>query len=273
MGIKLARGRVLSQTLDTPDRPAGAVVVNEAFRRKFFSGGGDPVGAHMDDNDKAELKTGIVGVVTDVRQSLYEPPLAEMDWLIDQIDVKDRLGSLTNTVLVVRSSGDLQALAPSLRNAMHEIDPTVPFGTPETMTEVVSETLVFERMEGWLFGIFAGFALLLAVIGLYGLINHEVELRTREIGIRMALGSTRGLVVSGVWRRVAVLMVVGVSAGWILTLALKKLLSAVVEMNASHDLLLLAGLTATLVLVGLLASIAPARRAATIDPMQALRSE
>jgi putative ABC transport system permease protein len=70
-----------------------------------------------------------------------------------------------------------------------------------------------------------------------------------------------------------VLMVVGVSAGWILTLALKKLLSAVVEMNASHDLLLLAGLTATLVLVGLLASIAPARRAATIDPMQALRSE
>jgi putative ABC transport system permease protein len=273
MGIKLAHGRVLSQTLDTPDRPAGVVVVNEAFRRKFFSAGGDPVDAHMDDNDKAELKTGIVGVVTDVRQSLYEPPLAEMDWLIDQIDVKDRLSSMTNMVLVVRSSGDLQALAPYLRNAMHEIDPTVPFGTPETMTEVVSETLVFERMEGWMFGIFSGFALLLAVVGLYGLINHEVELRTREIGIRMALGSTRGLVVSGVWRRVAVLMVVGVSAGWMLTLALKKMLSAVVEMRASHDLSLLAGLTLTLVLVGLLASIAPARRAANTDPMQALRSE
>jgi putative ABC transport system permease protein len=273
MGIKLAHGRVLSQTLDTPDRPAGSVVVNEAFRRKFFSGGGDPVGAHMDDNDKAEMKTGIVGVVTDVRQSLYEPPLAEMDWLIDQIDVKDRLSTMTNMVLVVRSNGDLQALAPSLHNAMHEIDPTVPFGTPETMTEVVSESLVFERMEGWLFGIFAGFALLLAVVGPYGLINHEVGLRTREIGIRMALGSTRRLIVSGVWWRVVVLMVVGVSAGWMLTLALKKMLSAVVVMHAGHDLLLLAGLTVTLVLVGLLASIAPARRAATIDPMQALRSE
>jgi putative ABC transport system permease protein len=272
MGIKLAHGRLLSQTLDTPDRPAGAVAVNEAFRRKFFSGD-DPVGAHMDDNDKAELKTGIVGVVTDVRQSLYEPPLAEMDWLVDQVDVKSRLDYMTNMVLVVRSSGDLQALAPSLRNAMHEIDPTVPFGTPETMAEVVSETLVFERMESWLFGIFAGFALLLAVVGLYGLINHEVELRTREIGIRMALGSTRGLVVSGVLWRVTVLMVVGVSAGWMLTLALKKLLSAVVEMHASQDLLLLAGLTAALVLVGLLASIASARRAATIDPTQALRSE
>jgi ABC-type antimicrobial peptide transport system permease subunit len=189
------------------------------------------------------------------------------------MDVKSRLDYMTNMVLVVRSSGDLQALALSLRSAMHEIDPTVPFGTPETMTEVVSETLVFERMESWLFGIFAGFALLLAVVGLYGLINHEVELRTREIGIRMALGSTRGLVVGGVWWRVAVLMVVGVSVGWMLTLALKNLLSAVVEMHASHDLLLLAGLTVALVLVGLLASIAPARRAATIDPMQALRSD
>jgi len=72
MGIKLVHGRTLSQALDTPDRPASAVVVNEAFRRKFFSSGGDPVGAHMDDHDKAELKTGIVGVVSDVRQDLNE---------------------------------------------------------------------------------------------------------------------------------------------------------------------------------------------------------
>jgi putative ABC transport system permease protein len=269
MGIKLVHGRMLSQALDTPDRPASAVVVNEAFRRKFFSAGGDPVGAHMDNHDKAELKTGIVGVVSDVRQDLNEPPLAEMDWLIDEIAPKERLGNLANMTLVVRSDGDLQALAPSLRNAMHEIDPTVPFKTPETMTEVVSETLVFERMESWLFGIFAAFALLLAVVGLYGLVNHEVELRTREIGIRMALGSTRGLVL----RRVALLMLVGAGTGWVLTLALKKVLAAVVEMHASHDAVLLAGVTAGLIAVGVLVSVAPARRAATIDPMQALRDE
>jgi predicted permease len=273
MGIKLAHGRMLSQALDTPDHPAGAVVVNEAFRRKFFSGGGDPVGAHMDDNDKAELKTGIVGVVTDVRQDLQQPPLAEMDFLIDEIDVKDRLDNLANMMLVVRSSGDLQALVPSLRNAMHEIDPTVPFKTPETMTEVVSETLVFERMESWLFGIFAAFALLLAVVGLYGLVNHEVELRTREIGIRMALGSTRMLVMREVLRRVAILMVVGVGIGWLLTVALKKVLASVVEMHANHDAVLLAGVTAGLIAVGVLVSVAPARRAATVDPMQALRNE
>ncbi|MGD0443826.1 MAG: ABC transporter permease [Edaphobacter sp.] len=273
MGIKPVRGRMLSQALDTPDRFAGAVVVNEAFRRKFFSGGGDPVGAHLDDNSKPELKTGIVGMVTDVSQDLNQPPLAEMDFLIDEITPKDRLGNLANMVLVVRSSGDLQALAPSLRNAFHEVDATVPFKTPETMTEIVSEALVFERMQGWLFGIFAAFALLLAVVGLYGLINHEVELRRREIGIRMALGSTRGFVMRGVLRRVTLLMVTGVSLGWLLTLALKKLLVTVVVMHAGHDLRLLAGLTAALIAVGVLASIAPARKAATIEPMQALRAE
>lgn len=273
MGIRLVRGRMLSQALDTPDHPAGSVVVNEAFRRKFFSGGGEAVGAHLDDNDKAELKTGIVGMVTDVRQNLNQPPLAEMDWLIDEISPKDRLGNLSNMTLVVRSDGDLSALVPSLRNAFHEIDATVPFQTPATMSDVVDESLVFERMESWLFGIFAGFALLLAVIGLYGLINHEVELRTRDIGIRMALGSTRGLVLAQILRRVAVLMVAGVGVGWVLALALRKVLATVVVMHANHDFMLLSGLTATLVVVGLLASIAPARRAATVDPMQALRSE
>ena len=273
MGIRLLRGRMLSTALETPDRSAGSVVVNEAFRRKFFSGGGDPVGAHLDDNDKAEEKTGIVGMVTDVRQDLNRPPLAEMDWLIDQIPAKERHGNLANMMLVVRSSVDPLALVPSLRNAFHEIDATVPFKTPETMTQIVSDQLIFERMESWLFGIFAGFALLLAVVGLYGLVQHEVELRTREIGIRMALGSTRGLVMSGILRRVAVLMVVGVSIGWVLTLALRKLLAAVVVMHATHDLALLAGLTATLIGVGVLASLAPARRAATVDPMRALRTE
>jgi predicted permease len=273
MGIKLVRGRMLSRALDTPDHPAGSVVVNEPFQQKFFSAGGDAVGAHIDDNDKAELKTGIAGVITSVRQDLNQAPLAEMDWLIDEIAPKDRLGNLANMTLVVRSSGNLESLVPSLHNAFREVDATVPFKTPESMTEIVSDTLVFERMEGWLFGTFAAFALLLAVIGLYGLINHEVELRTREIGIRMALGSSRGLVVVGILRRVVTLMVVAVSIGWLLTLALRKALTAVVEMRPGHDIGILSVLTAALIAVGVLASLAPARRAATIEPMQALRAD
>jgi putative ABC transport system permease protein len=273
LGINLVHGRMLSQALDTPNHPGGTVVVNEAFRRKFFSAGGDPVGAHLDDNDKAEEKTDIAGVITDVRQDLTQPPMAEMDWLIDELPAKERLGTLANMTMVIKSNGDPQALVPSLRNAFHEVDATVPFRTPETMTQVVSDTLIFERMEGWLFGIFATFAVLLAVVGLYGLVNHEVELRTREIGIRMALGSTRGLVMTGILRRVVLLMLSGVTIGLLLTLAVQKLLAAVVVVHASHDLAILAGLTAGLIAVGVLASIAPARAAATIEPMQALRTE
>jgi putative ABC transport system permease protein len=141
------------------------------------------------------------------------------------------------------------------------------------MAQVIDDSLVFERMENWLFGIFAGFALLLAVIGLYGLIQHEVELRTRDIGIRMALGSTRGRVMAQIILRVTLLMTIGITLGWTLTLALQKVLASVIEMHAAHDAALLLALTLTLALIGIAASLLPARRAASIDPMQALRTE
>jgi ABC-type antimicrobial peptide transport system permease subunit len=141
------------------------------------------------------------------------------------------------------------------------------------MRQVVSEQLMLQKMESWLFGIFAGFALLLAMIGLYGLVQHEVGLQTREVGIRMALGSTRGLIMGQVIRRVALLMVSGAAVGWVLTLALKKVTASVIESKSGYDFLLLAGLTVALTLAGIAASLIPARRAASIDPMQALRSE
>ncbi len=273
MGIQLRRGRMLSPALDKAENPAGTMVVNQAFQRKFFPNGGDPVGAHIDDAPKPELKSGIVGVVTDVRQSVREPEMAEMDWLMDEITPKDRLQNLNSMALIVRSNGDLNALVPELRSAVHEIDPTVPFKTPETMNDVVSESLTLDRLEGWLFGIFAGLALLLAVVGLYGLVNHEVELRTREIGIRMALGSTRVQVTHLLLGKVVLLLLAGLAVGWTLTLSLRKLLATVVEMHAGHDLLLLAGVTAGLALVGIVASLIPARRAASVEPVQALRAE
>jgi predicted permease len=273
MGIKPTQGRMLSPELDPWQKPGGTVVVNEAFRHKFFASGGNPVGAHLDDTEKPESRTGIVGVVSDVRQDLNSAPLAEMDYLIDEIPPKDRVDNLANMVLVVRTYSDPAQLTPALRSVLHQIDPTIPFRTPQTMTEVVSQTLVFERMENWLFGIFAGLALLLALIGLYGVTSHEVELRTRDIGIRMALGSTRGLVVRQVVGRVAGLMASGIGLGWLLTLGLRKMIASVVELHAAHDAALLATLTLALGLIGVGASLMPARRAASVDPMQVLRSE
>jgi predicted permease len=273
MGLQLTQGRLLSPSLDKQENIAGTMVVNQAFQHKFFPAGGDPVGAHIDDDPKPEGKSRIVGVVANVRQALREPEMAEMDWLMDEIAPKDRMQNLNSMALIVRSNGDLSALVPALRNAVHEVDPTVPFKTPETMSDIVSDSLTLDRLEGWLFGIFAALALLLAVVGLYGLVNHEVELRTREIGIRMALGSTRIQVTNLLLGKVALLLFSGVAIGWMLTLALRKVLAAVVEMHASHDFLLLAGVTGGLALVGVLASFIPARRAASIEPVQALRTE
>ena len=273
MGIKLVRGRELSAALDRPEDQSAKMVVNEAFRRKFFSDGGDPVGAHIDDSDKPEGKSGIVGVVTDIRQEVENPTSPEMDWLIDAIPVANRTDSLRNMFLLVRTDGDAKALVPALRDAVKQIDATVPFRAAMTMDEVVSEQLIMQRMESWLFGIFAGFALLLAVIGLYGLVQHEVELETREIGIRMALGSTRARVLWQVLRRVVVLIVLGTAAGWVLALAFRKVLASVVELHAAQDLGLLAGVSVGLAVVGILTSIVPARAAASIEPMQALRMD
>jgi predicted permease len=273
MGLQLTAGRLLSPSLDKAENPAGTMVVNQAFQHKFFPSGGDPVGAHIDDDPKPELKSHIVGVVTDVRQALREPQMAEMDWLMDEIPFKDRMQYLNSMALIIRSNGDLTALVPALRNAVHEIDPTVPFRTPETMSDIVSDSLTLDRLEGWLFGIFAALALLLAVVGLYGLVNHEVELRTREIGIRMALGSTRVQVTNLLLGKMALRIVSGLALGWILTLTLRKVLAAVVEVRPSHDFLLLSGVTAGLALVGILASFLPARRAASAEPVQTLRTE
>jgi ABC-type antimicrobial peptide transport system permease subunit len=175
--------------------------------------------------------------------------------------------------LMVRTTGDPQQVAAPIRVALHDLDASIPFQTPLTMAQVVSESLVFERMENWLFGIFAGLALLLALIGLYGLTAHEVELRTRDIGIRMALGSTRVQVVRQILTRVAALMLTGVAAGWLITLAAQKVLASVIEIHPAKDATLLASLTCTLVVIGIASALWPSRRAASINPIEALRTE
>jgi len=141
------------------------------------------------------------------------------------------------------------------------------------MQDIIADTLTFQRLESWLFGIFAALALTLSLVGIYGMVHHEVELRTRDIGVRMALGSSRGAVVRQILGRVAILMLAGIGCGWMLTLALRKILASVVELHAAHDAAWLIALTLTLAVVGIAASLLPARRAASIDPMQALRAE
>jgi predicted permease len=271
--IPLHRGRMLSASLDRPDNPSSAVVVNERFQSKFLPNGPDAVGQRMDDADKEANWTHIVGVTGNVRQNIFEPPLAERDWLIDAVPVAERAANLSGMSLVIRTEGDPLSVVSALRVAIHDIDPTVPFKTPVTMTDVLAETLVFERMEGWLFGIFAGLALALALVGLYGLVSHEVEQGARDIGVRMALGATRHRILGMVLRRVTWMLAAGTAVGLVLTLLARKLIGMVIYFNAEKEAGGFILLALLLVVAGLIAALIPAVRAASIEPMQALRTE
>ncbi len=272
-GISLRGGRMLSPSLDRPDNPSAAVVVNEGFVRKFIPQGMGAVGQRIDDADKEAEWTRIVGVAGNVRQNIYAPPLAERDWLIDEFPMKYRPGVLSSMSLVMRVDGDPMPIVAAVRSAIHDIDPTVPFKAASMMSDVVSSTLVLERMESWLFGIFAGLALALALVGLYGLLSHEVELSTRDIGLRMALGASRPQVVWMMLRRISWMLGAGAAAGIVLTLLARKIIDMVIYVDAQKEsgILLLTALV--FVAAGMTAALIPARRAASIDPMRALRTE
>jgi predicted permease len=273
MGLSLHRGRKLSIALDRPENTAPTVVVNDAFVHKFIPAGLDPATQRIDDNEKQENWTQIVGVTGNVRQDIYQPPLAERDWLIDEIGPKERNDNLARMYLLVHTTGDPTQAISAVRSIVHDLDPTIPFEEPRAMSEVVSETLAFERMEGWLFGIFAALALALAMVGLYGLISHEVEQSSRDIGVRMALGASRPRILAMVLKRVAWMLGAGTVVGFVLTLVARKLIGVVIYFDVQKE----AGgflLTALLLVVaGVLAALIPASRAASIEPMQALRAE
>lgn len=278
-GQQLVAGRLFDPSLDTP-KTRLAVVVNEAFVKRIIPPGRDPIGMQIgSDTDtdtspeaKQPLMT-IVGVVKNVRQSIYQEPLAEIDFPVTQIPAAMQMNVMRHTHIVVRTSLGADTVAPGMRRALQDIDATLPLGPTESMESIVSEVLTFERLENWLFGTFAALAVLLSVVGLYGLISHEVELSKRDIGVRLALGATRERILTGVFGRVGWMLGGGVVAGLLVTAVAQRYIASVVAIQPGKDGAAILALSAGLMATGLLTAWLPARRASRVEPMEALRDE
>jgi putative ABC transport system permease protein len=266
LGVPVIYGR------DFTDRDGGPgsrlLIVNEALARKEFPGE-NPVGRQI--RIEKEAAHTIIGVVGSVRQAgLDQPPLPEIYFPYVQTGAEDWLG---NAVLVVRTAQSPEAVTSAVRQSVASVDRGLSLFDIETMDEVITKSLAARRLNLWLLGIFAGIALILSAAGLYGVISYLVAQRTREIGVRIALGAQTRDVIGLVMDQGARLTAVGIALGLLGALAFTRVLESLLYGVSARDPLTYAGIAALLAAVALLATWIPARRAARVDPMLAIRNE
>lgn len=261
LGQDLIRGRDFDER-DERGRPLAAIV-NETFVEHYFDGR-DPLGRRLRQGAE-ELE--IVGVVADARDRGVRSGPA------DTVYVHRKQGPPSGMTLLVRAGDDPARIVPALLALAGSIDPRVPVTSVHTLNVDVEAGISSERMLGYLSVLFAGLTLLLAGIGLYGVLASNVARRTREIGLRLALGAQPRDVVVLLGRESAALLFLGVAAGGFLAFACARVLRGVLFGVAATDPATLVASILLLGAVALLAGAAPLRRAARVDPMVALRSE
>jgi len=256
-------------------------IISQSFARRYFAGR-DAVGMHLKvgpryDNPMPAIL--VVGVVGDIKPNhmdeeqmvqMYEPasqaaadlgPLAAMIGLVGDLRV------------VVRSAGDPASLEANFTKMVHRLDPLLAITDMQTMDEVVATTESSRRFNTMILTAFAGIALLLSLLGIYGVLAYTVTERTREIAIRMALGATREDILGRTISSAVLLGAAGIGVGLIASVGLTHFLKSLLYGVQPLDAAAIAGATAVLLICAALAGWLPARRASAVEPMEALRSE
>jgi predicted permease len=264
MGIPIELGRGFTEQ-DAKDAPKVAVL-NEAAARKLFPDGG-AIGRRLGESLEHASDYEIVGIVRDTKYDTVRDPGPPTMY---ECTLQNPGGSL---YVVLRTAGDPMAMTTTVRAAMRDIDPMLPIRSFTSETEQIEQRFSQERLFALAYSLFGGLALLLACIGLFGLMSYNVSRRTNEIGIRMALGAQRGTVVGMVMRESLTLVALGIALGLGASVWAGRFVKTVLFGLTPMDGLTMAGAVGLIVLVSSLAGFLPARRASRVDPMVALRAE
>jgi putative ABC transport system permease protein len=264
IGIPLIAGRTFTPR-DRPPLPP-VVIVNSSLARRYWPNE-DALGKRMRLGDDDEPWMTVVGVVGDSRSLGLDQAPAPMFYVpLPQLP-------LPFMSIVVRSAGGTAAVASAVRSAQRAVDPDLPLGTVRPLRDVVNAAVAEPRFRTTLVGAFAVMALVLAAVGLYGLISYGVSLRTREIGIRVALGAQPRQVLLPVIREGLMLTLAGITLGALGSLAATRLLAGLLFEVDSTDPLTFIVAALALLITGLIASYVPSRRTLNVDPLTALRAE
>jgi putative ABC transport system permease protein len=264
MGIPLLKGREFDHR-DVRAAP-GVVIINDTFARRFFPGE-DPIGKKFKYRGDSNPWLTIVGVVADMRRTGFDSEVRPETFLPY---AQDPSGGLT---IIVRASSDPSSLVAAVRSQVSEIDASQAIYGVKTMDQWLGEMISQRRFNMLLLAIFAGVALILAAVGIYGVISYSVTQRTHEIGVRIALGAARRDVMRLVVGQAAKLTAVGLGAGLVAAFALTRLMTSLLYGVSATDPVTFAIIPVVLAAIALVSSYLPARRAAKVDPMIALRYE
>ena len=275
MGIPLLKGRMLART--DSDRTPKVVLLNETAARLYWPNE-DPVGKRImsgvDEETVGNPWSTIIGVVGNVKHSGLDA-VTNPETYYDYLQLPpEQMGAIEGTMsLVVRTNADPATLAGAIRNEVHSLDPDLPIFNVKTMENVVHGSVAQPRFRTLLLGVFAALALILAAVGLYGVISYSVTQRTNELGVRSAMGATPEDLLKLVVGQAARLAAIGIGIGLVLALIVGRGLSKFLFGVSLADPITFLGTAAVILLVTLIASYVPALRATRIDPVTALRTE